>query len=56
MKKWVEVVGRVETWKGNPVLRARTVALIAPASSIRRGPRLLTAERPEVVFTLPLAG
>jgi hypothetical protein len=56
LRKWVEVVGRVETWKGHPVLRARAVALTAPASSIRRGTRLLTAEKPEVVFTLPLVG
>lgn len=55
-RKWVEVLGRLETWKGNPVLRARAVALTAPASSIRRGFRLRTAEKPEVVFTLPLVG
>lgn len=54
--KWLEVVGRVETWKGVGLLRAKAVALAAPASSIIRGPRLRTSEKPEVVFTLPLVG
>jgi hypothetical protein len=56
MTRWVEIVGRLETWKGEPVLKARTVALTAPASSIQRGPRLRAPETPEVVFTLPLVG
>jgi hypothetical protein len=53
---WLEVVGRLEAWKGGSLLRARAVALTAPASSVRRGPRLRTSPRPEVVFTLPLVG
>jgi hypothetical protein len=54
--KWLEVVGRVEAWKGSPVLRARSVALTAPRSGVRRGRRLRTPDKPEVVFTLPLVG
>ena len=55
--KWLEVVGRPERWKETTVLRARAVALTAPVASIRlRGSRLRTAEKPEVVFTLPLLG
>lgn len=54
--KWLEVVGRLETWKETMVLRAKAVALTAPAASVLRGPRLRTLERPEVVFTLPLVG
>ena len=54
--KWLEVVGRLETWKGVTLLRAKAVALTAPAASILRGPRLRTLEKPEVVFTLPLLG
>ena len=54
--KWLEVVGRLETWKGVTLLRAKAVALTAPAASILRGPRLRTLEKPEVVFTLPLVG
>ena len=54
--KWLEVTGRVETWKGVTTLRAREVALTAPAASVTRGRRLLTAEKPDVVFTLPVAG
>jgi hypothetical protein len=54
--KWLEVTGRVEAWKGATTLRASEVALTAPAASIVRGRRLMTAERPDVVFTLPVAG
>jgi hypothetical protein len=54
--KWLEVVGRLETSNGVTLLRARSVALTAPAASILRGPRLRTLEKPEVVFTLPLVG
>jgi len=55
--KWLEVTGRVEQWKGVTTLRATSVALTAPATSVlMRGRRLRTAERPEVVFTLPIAG
>jgi hypothetical protein len=54
--KWLEVVGRLETWKGGVLLRAKAVALTAPAAGVLRGPRLRTLGRPEVVFTLPLVG
>jgi hypothetical protein len=54
--KWLEVAGRPEAWKGGTVLRARAVALTAPAAGVRRGPRLQTSDKPEVVFTLPLVG
>jgi hypothetical protein len=54
-KSWVEVVGRVEDRAGLAVLRARTVALSAPAAFVWVGPRLRTDPRPDVVFTLPLA-
>ena len=53
--RWVEVAGRVEDRSGLAVLRARTVALTAPAAFVWVGPRLRTDPRPEVVFTLPLA-
>jgi hypothetical protein len=53
--RWLEVVGRVETKDGRAVLRARAVALSAPATFVWSGPRLRTDPRPEVVFTLPLA-
>jgi hypothetical protein len=52
--RWLEVVGRVEDHGGLPVLRARTVALTAPAAFVWVGPRLRTDPHPEVVFTLPL--
>jgi hypothetical protein len=52
--KWLEVVGRPEAWNGATTLRAKTVALTAPQSGMRRGPRLATSDKPEVVFTLPL--
>jgi hypothetical protein len=54
--KWLEVVGRLETQAGVPSLRATSVALSAPAASVLLGPRLRTPAKPEVVFTLPLAG
>ncbi len=54
--KWLEVTGRVETWRGVTTLRASAVALTAPVASVMRGRRLRTAEKPEVVFTLPVAG
>jgi hypothetical protein len=54
--KWLEVTGRVETSKGVTTLRASAVALTAPVASVMRGRRLRTAEKPEVVFTLPVAG
>jgi hypothetical protein len=39
------------------VLRARRVSLAAPATFVWNGPRLRTSDpRPEVVFTLPVAG
>jgi hypothetical protein len=53
--RWLEVVGRVESKDGVTVLRARAVALSAPAAFVWNGPRLRTGPRPEVVFTLPLA-
>jgi hypothetical protein len=53
--RWLEVVGRVESKDGLTVLRARAVALSAPASFVWSGPRLRTGPRPDVVFTLPLA-
>jgi hypothetical protein len=53
--RWLEVVGRVESRGGASVLRAKTVALTAPAAFVWNGPRLRTNPRPEVVFTLPLA-
>jgi hypothetical protein len=52
--RWVEVIGRVEDRGGLAVLRARSVALTAPAAFVWVGPRLRTDPRPEVVFTLPL--
>jgi hypothetical protein len=52
--RWLEVVGRVETKDGRTVLRARAVALTAPATFVWSGTRLRTGSRPEVVFTLPL--
>jgi len=52
--RWVEVTGRVEEHAGLAVLRARDVALAAPAAFVWVGPRLRTDPRPEVVFTLPL--
>jgi hypothetical protein len=55
-RKWIEVVGRPEVWKGTTLLRARAVALTAPAASVIGGPRLRTLGKPEVVFTLPLVG
>jgi hypothetical protein len=53
-RKWVEVLGRVEIVDGRTTLRARAVALAAPAANVRRGRVLKTARLPEVVFTLPL--
>jgi len=53
--RWVEVVGQVETRDGVTFLRAKAVALSAPAAFVWNGPRLRTDPRPEVVFTLPLA-
>ncbi|HEX9186449.1 MAG TPA: hypothetical protein VGB87_05230, partial [Vicinamibacteria bacterium] len=53
--RWLEVVGRVESRDGATVLRARAVALSAPAAFVWNGPRLRTGPRPDVVFTLPLA-
>jgi hypothetical protein len=50
------VTGRVEASKGVTTLRASAVALTAPVASVMRGRRLRTAEKPEVVFTLPVAG
>jgi hypothetical protein len=54
--KWLEIVGRLEAWKGTTLLRAQAVALTAPVASVLGGPRLRTFERPDVVFTLPLVG
>jgi hypothetical protein len=55
--RWVEVVGTVETREGRAVLRARRVALAAPAAFVWNGPRLRMSDpRPDVVFTLPVAG
>ena len=51
--RWLEVAGRVEQRNGLTVLRARAVALSAPAASVWSGPRLRSAP-PDVVFTLPL--
>lgn len=55
--RWLEVLGTVETRDGRPLLRARKVALAAPATFVWTGPRLRASDpRPDVVFTLPLLG
>jgi hypothetical protein len=53
--KWLEVVGRLEVQDGVSRLHALGVALSAPASFVEFGPRLVGAQQPQVVFTLPLA-
>jgi hypothetical protein len=53
--KWLEVVGRLEQQDGVCRLRASAVGLTAPASFVGFGKRLIGAQQPEVVFTLPLA-
>jgi hypothetical protein len=55
MTRWVEVTGVVEVKGGRALLRARSVALAAPATYVWSGPRRKAGPRPEVVFTLPLA-
>jgi hypothetical protein len=53
-QKWLEVTGRVQVARGTVSLRASRVALSPVLKSVWQGPRLQTAERPDVVFTLPL--
>jgi hypothetical protein len=55
-RKWLQVVGRLEQKDGLTVLHASSVALSAPMAGLGLRRRLVTSERPDVVFTLPLTG